>query len=85
MRQKERQDLKHCAYQNVLIDKYIPLAVQDLKQRVCGMDFVFDLNAVIKRSEESLFTNHWIHCNAKGNKMIAQKVVEILKQKGAIG
>ncbi|OCR13835.1 hypothetical protein BA918_07770 [Helicobacter pullorum] len=75
---KARENLdKVASYQNILIDRF-DCVVEGFKQ------YIFDLNEVTRYSEASLFTNHWIHCNALGNEICAKKVIEILKQKETI-
>ncbi|MDE7255088.1 MAG: hypothetical protein K2N54_02800, partial [Helicobacter sp.] len=84
MRAKEKEHLNNvAAYQNNVIDTLVPKLVEDLKQKIQAhsYDFVFDLNEVIKNSQEPLFTNHWIHCNAHGNALCAQYVAQVLRQK----
>ena len=86
MRDKERKLLEHTlAYQNEIIDNRILKYVDGLKDKIRDCDFVLDLNEIFHKSEESIFTNHWIHCNAKGNEMVAEKIFEVLKQKGIVG
>ncbi len=86
MRDKERKLLEHTlAYQNEIIDNRILKYVAGLKDKIRDCDFVCDLNEIFHKSEESIFTNHWIHCNAKGNEMVAEKIFEVLKQKGIVG
>ena len=85
MREKERETLQNlAAYQNKMIDEGIKRAIEDLRLKVQNLDFVFDLNEIIKDCKESLFTNYWIHCNARGNEIVADRILEILKQKGAV-
>ena len=85
MREKERERLKNnVAYQNKMIDEGIKEAIKDLKLKVQNLDFVFDLNEVIKDCKEVIFTKHWIHCNARGNEIVADRILEILKQKGVV-
>ena len=85
MRDKERKLLEHTlAYQNEIIDNRILKYIAGLKDKIRDCDFVFDLNEIFHKSEESIFTNHWIHCNAKGNEMVAEKIFEVLKQKGIV-
>lgn len=87
MRAKEKEHLdKVAAYQNEIIDVLVPKLVEDLKReiQVNSYDFVFDLNEVIKDSKESLFTNHWIHCNSKGNEICAKAVAKFLKAQGIL-
>ncbi|AWI35042.1 hypothetical protein CDV25_01320 [Helicobacter apodemus] len=84
MRHKEIEILNHAtAFQNILIPK-IPDIIKGFKKEVQALDYIFDLNEVIAQSKESLFTNHWIHCNARGNEIIAKEVLEILKKRGMI-
>lgn len=84
MRNKERELLgKVASYQNILIDRF-DCVVEGFKQYIGDIPYIFDLNEVIRYSEDSLFTNHWIHCNALGNEICAKKVIEILKQKEMI-
>ncbi|MCI5967944.1 SGNH/GDSL hydrolase family protein [Helicobacter sp.] len=87
MRDKERERFnKTSASMNIFVDNYILNCVKDFKEKAKVLEYCFDLNEIIEKSNrESFFTNHWIHCNAKGNKIIAEKVIEILRQKGAIG
>lgn len=87
MRVKEKALLDKAAYyQNHLIDYEIPKLVRGLKQAIKERhyDFIFDLNKVISKSKESLFTHHWIHCNARGNVLCADYVYKILWQKGIV-
>ncbi|MCL9822728.1 hypothetical protein [Helicobacter colisuis] len=84
MRNKERGLLgKVASYQNILIDRF-DCVVEGFKQYIGDIPYIFDLNEVIRYSEDSLFTNHWIHCNALGNEICAKKVMEVLKQKEMI-
>ena len=84
MRHKEIEHLNHTgAYQNEMIAQ-IPDIIKGFKKEVQDLDYIIDLNEIIAESKESLFTNHWIHCNAKGNAMVAKKVFETLKNKGMI-
>ena len=85
MRDKERLNPALVSL-NAIVDNYIFDCIDDFNKKTNKLEYCFNLNEIIEGyNRESFFTNHWIHCNAKGNKMIAQKVVEILKQKGAIG
>ncbi|MDE6044979.1 MAG: hypothetical protein K2F85_05630, partial [Helicobacter sp.] len=84
MRAREREYLSKVAnYQNNVIDNQIPHLIQKLKTaaKLRGYNFVFDLNEIIKDSTESLFTNYWIHCNARGNALCAQHAAQVLRQK----
>ncbi|TLD81372.1 hypothetical protein LS70_007610 [Helicobacter sp. MIT 11-5569] len=84
MRHKEIEVLNHAvAYQNAMISQ-IPDIIKGFKKEVQDLDYIFDLNEIIAESKESLFTHYWIHCNAKGNAMIAKKVFATLKNKGMI-
>lgn len=65
---------------NAIIDR-IPELIIDLKQQMGDVDYLYDLNNVTMNSAESLFTNHWIHCNARGNELCAQYVAQVLRQK----
>lgn len=67
-----------------VVDEGIKRAIEDLRLKVQNLDFVFDLNEIIKDCKESLFTNYWIHCNARGNEIVADRILETLKQKGAV-
>lgn len=84
MRHKEIEVLNHAlAFNNVMIPK-IPDIIQAFKEKVQGLDYIIDLNESIAESKESLFTNHWIHCNARGNAIAAEVVLETLKSRGVI-
>lgn len=67
-------------YMNQLI-KHIAQLVFGFKQQCLDLDYLFDLNQMVDDSAESLFTNHWIHCNARGNALCAQYVAQVLRQK----
>lgn len=83
MRNKERMGMDgYAAYQNRIVDALIVDCVKELKE-MCPIK-VYDLNETIKLSKESLFTSYWIHCNARGNAIIANKTLEVLRQEGLI-
>lgn len=87
MRAKEREHLGNVAnYQNRIIDTLVPKLVESLngEMKARAYDFAYDLNEIIKDSKESLFTNHWIHCNARGNEICAEYVYKILQQRGIL-
>lgn len=84
MRDKEREFLNNVvSYQNALIDRFDSV-VSGFNQYVGDLPYLYDLNEVTKDSLESIFTNYWIHCNELGNKMVAEAVVGLLKDKGIL-
>ena len=84
MRHKEIEILNHAvAFNNVMIPK-IPDIVKEFKQETQELDYIVDLNESIAESKESLFTNHWIHCNARGNAIVAEVILETLKRRGML-
>ena len=86
MRTKEREVLKKsAASHNDIIDFKAAKLVSDLNHATSTLDYVFDLNCVIRESKEALFTNHWIHVNAKGNALCADYVARILQERGLLG
>lgn len=62
----------------------IPDIIKEFKQETQELDYIVDLNESITKSKESLFTNHWIHCNARGNAIVAEVILETLKRRGML-
>lgn len=66
-------------YQNAIIAK-IPQLIEEFKELLGECDWCFDLNDAIRHSKESLFTNHWIHTNARGNKICSEYILQKIKK-----
>ncbi|EES89376.1 hypothetical protein [Helicobacter canadensis] len=81
MRHKEEKLFNEIfSYYNKIIEQ-TPEFLTKLKKKAIDCAYLFDLNEVIKENSESLFTNFWIHCNKRGNEIVAQEVFKILSNK----
>lgn len=80
MRYNEIATRRAPPYMSAIIDR-VPELIVNLKQQVGDVDYLYDLNNATMNSTEPIFTNNWIHCNARGNALCAQYAAQVLRQK----
>ncbi len=78
MREQEKRLFNEIfPYYNTITEQ-TPQFLAALREKTLDCNFLFDLNEVIKENDESLFTKFWIHCNKRGNEIVAREVFKAL-------